>query len=235
MQRDHGCSRGNVREEGRGEVKIHHARIVEGLVEGGAAIDLLGVCRIVLAIQRPDKFAVGEVHGFGLIAQAAGPGQQSADRKAVAADLDLGRDHVAGVEAECLHHVQAVGGVVKGHRAGSLEDAGGRDSAGDGDLIEHLVQLFGQLRFIGEERERQAEGGGLWIDQVKLLAAWVGVVLILLALQNPVLHLSAPVGEDDLQILVLNRRFRHGRCGDDRSGDYGSLHLPDGQLRLDGL
>ena len=167
------------------------------------------------------------MHGFGLIAEAAGPGQQGAHRNTVALHLNLCCHHVARVEAEGLHHVQAVGSVVERDGAGSLENARGRVSASDSDLIKGLVQLFGQLRLVGVERERQTEGSGLCIDQVKLLAVRAGMVLVLAALQNPVLNLRALIGEDNLQVRVLHRCLRD--CGgDDGWSSNWRLHLSGG-------
>ena len=69
------------------------------------------------------------------------------------------------------------------------------------DLIERLIQLRGQRRLVGEERERQAEAlRGLGLNQVQRLAGGVDVLL-----QNPVLDLRAAIGEDDLVELVLDR------------------------------
>ena len=231
VQRDHGRARGRAGQKGRGKVEVGDRRVVIRLVERGAVADLLGLDRVVLAVQRPGKLAVGKVHRLGLVAESARPGQQGAHRKAVALNLDLGRHHVACVEAEGLHHVQAVGGVAEAHRAGSLKNARGRGGAGDGDLIEGRIQLLGQIRLVGVQTERQAKGGGPGVDQVELQAAGVGVVLVLLAQQYPVLHLRALVGEDDLQIGVLHRGLRHHGGGDRRVG-RGSLRRAGGQLRL---
>ena len=53
------------------------------------------------------------------IAQAGGPLNQRPHRRAVTLDLGIDGDHVAGVEAEGLYHIKAVGGVVEGESAGS--------------------------------------------------------------------------------------------------------------------
>jgi hypothetical protein len=92
------------------------------------------------------------------VAQAGGPLDQRADRRAVALDLGLDGDDVARVEAEGLHHIDAVGRVVKGDRGGRKHAAGGRGlRARDRDLVERLIQLRGERRLVGEERERQSE------------------------------------------------------------------------------
>ena len=73
--------------------------------------------------------------------------------------------------------------------------AGGRGlRAGSGDLIKCLIQLRGESRLIGKERERQAEARrGLGLDHIQRLAGGVKIFF-----QNPVLHLRAAIGEDDL-------------------------------------
>ena len=92
------------------------------------------------------------------IAQACRPLHQRAHRRAIALHFGIDADHIAGIEAEGLHHIQPIGGVVEGERVGRQHQAGRRRlRAGDGDLIERLVQLRGQSRLIGKERERQSE------------------------------------------------------------------------------
>ena len=57
-----------------------------------------------------------------------------------------------------LHDIDAVGRVMKGNGGGSQDEAGGRGlRTGDGHLVKRLVQLCGERRLIGKERERQPE------------------------------------------------------------------------------
>ena len=231
VQRDHGRARGRIGQKSCCKVEISNSGEVVRLVKRGATADFLGVNRVIFAAKGPDKLAAGELDRFGLVAEPSGPRQKSTHRHAIALDLDLGRNHVARIEAKGLDHVKAIGGIVKGHRAGSLKQPCGGGSAGDGDLVKGRVQLLCQLRLIGVKAERQSGVGGFWIDQIELLAAGIGVVLVLLTPQNPMRHLRALVGEDNLEIVVLNRCFRHGGSGDNRSDNRGSRRLLGGQLR----
>ena len=99
---------------------------------------------------------IDEGRNSSISPRPAGHCDQRADRYAVALDCGLDGDHVAGIEAERLHHVESVGGVVVSERAGSQHLAGGRGlRALHRYLVQRLVQLGGERRLIGKERERK--------------------------------------------------------------------------------
>src|ERR1035441_5366564 len=98
--------------------------------------------------------------------------------------------------------------------------------ADSGDLIERLVELRGEGRLVGEEREGKAEvRRGLGLNHIQRLAGGVEVLL-----QHPALYLRALIGEDDLVVLVFDRGLRHYGGGDGRRG-CGCLHGAGGQIR----
>ena len=101
-----------------------------------------------------------------------------------------------------------------------LRIAGGRGLRARGrDLIERLIQLRRESRFISKKRKRKPKlVRGLGLDHVQRLAG--GVVV---PLQIPVHNLSALVGKDDLVLCVFNRGLRHNRRCNSRGG-RGSLH-----------
>ena len=98
--------------------------------------------------------------------------------------------------------------------------------ARSGDLIERLVELRGEGRLVGEEREGKAEvRRGLRLHHIQRLAGGVEVFF-----QHPALHLRALIGKDDLVVIVFDRG-RGFQLGCNRWRD--SVNRCGGQLRLD--
>ena len=205
VQRDH-CGAVQVfGKKGSGEVEIGDCREGVRAVKRGIAADLGRGHQVLLAVQRPDKLrlrahrAAAHLAGNKLfhIAESGGPCDQRTHRSAVTLYLRLGTDHVAGVEAKSFHHVEAIGGVVEG------EGVGRQQKSRCGRLVKRLVQLRGQSRLVGIQRERQPElGRGLWQHHVQRLAGGVFE-----AFEDPVNDLRAAIGEDDADALILNGRL----------------------------
>ncbi len=127
MQRGDRRARGLVGEEDGGEVVVGDACPVEGAVESVAAGDLLGGDMLFAGVACEIDLRAGVGLRIVLIAEAAGPRDESADGRAVAGDDDISVKYVGLVEGEGLGDVNAVGRVVEGKFAGSGDIAGSVD------------------------------------------------------------------------------------------------------------
>ncbi len=108
--------------------------------------------------------------------------------------------HVRGIEGEDLLHVEAVIGVGKGKRGGSIQSARSRR------YIQGLHQLVALVGIVGPERERIPNlGRCLRVDQVQRLTRVVFVFL-----QNPGDSLAAAIGKGNAVQLVLHHRSGFG-------------------------
>ena len=142
-------SRDVGQEDGR-EVVVADAGPVEGTVEGVAAGDLLGGEVLVLAVAGDVELRAGVGLSVVLIAEAAGPANESADGCAVAGDLNVGVEDVGLVEGEGLADLSGAVGVVEGKRW--RERRGCRWPRGRRALAEG----GGEGGVVGVERERDS-------------------------------------------------------------------------------
>ena len=128
VQRDHGGAIGRVGQKGRGKVEIGDGRVLS--MAGRAwrcrspwrrpcesCLPSIDQAKQGAEVRTCDAHHRRRQELFH-VAQAGGPCDQRAHRRAVALDLGLDGDHVAGVEAEGLHHVEAIGRVVEGEGVG---------------------------------------------------------------------------------------------------------------------
>ena len=122
--------------EDGGEVGVADACPVKGAVEGGAAGDLLrGFVRFPAAAEGIELRAGVGLRIF-LVAEAAGPTEQRADRRTVAGDLDVSMEDVGLVEGERFSDVDGAvreleGEIVRGAEiAGCRRDVHGALQAG---------------------------------------------------------------------------------------------------------
>ncbi len=137
VQRDHRGAFGGIGQKRRGKVEIGDSRVVVGLVECGVAARPSWRSVESCLPSRDQASCDGGIvlrvattgRNSSMSPEPGGPVHQGAHRRAVALDLGLDVDHVARIEAEGLHHIEAVGGVVKGERAGRLKDARRRSCA----------------------------------------------------------------------------------------------------------
>ena len=169
VQGDDGGAIGRRGQEGRGEVLIHDGGVLIRLIEGVVAADFGRGLRIRFAVDGPGKEGwsprLRRHHARLLqllhVAQAGGPLDQRAQRSAIARHLGFDVDDIAGIEAEGLDGVDAVGRVVECNRGGRKDEAGGRGlRAVVVHLIQRIIKFGGERRLVGEERERQSEAGG---------------------------------------------------------------------------
>ena len=122
------ASRWRIGQKGRGKVEIGDGRVVVGLVERGVAAHLGGGGRVLLAVDETRRTANGVRQWCCASATReetppCRPGRRARPpARARAAPLRwtsrIDVDHVARIEVEGLHHVQAVLRVVEGERAG---------------------------------------------------------------------------------------------------------------------
>ena len=122
MQRGNAWRSRDCRKEDRGEEGIADAGPVKRAVERVAAGDLLRSDVLVFAVAVAVELRAAVGLRIVLIAEAAGPGEERANGRAVARDLDIGVENIGLVKGEGLRDLRASVCVLEGQSRRAQQD-----------------------------------------------------------------------------------------------------------------